>query len=59
MSRILNHEQNTAKYAHLTAQAMARKSGRKLPWDDPEWQKRIRQAKERIAEHDEQRLRFE
>ncbi len=27
MSRILNHEQNTEKYAHLTKQGEARKSG--------------------------------
>ena len=58
MSRILNHEENTAKYAHMTAQAKARKAGRKLPWDDPAWQKRIREAKQRVAEH-ERRLRFD
>jgi hypothetical protein len=58
MSRILNHGENTQKYAHLTKQGEARKSGKKPPWDDPAWQKRIREAKQRVAEH-EQQLRFD
>jgi hypothetical protein len=59
MSRILNHEQNTAKYAHLTKQGEARKSGRKLPWDDPAWQKRIREAKQAVADAAARQLRFD
>ena len=26
--------------------------GRQLPWDDPAWQERIRQAKQQVAEHE-------
>ena len=59
MSRISNHEQNTKKYAHLTKQGEARKVGKKLPWDDPAWQKRIRDAKQAVADAAEGQLRFD
>lgn len=55
--RILTREQTRQKFAHLGARAKARKAGRPLPEDDPEWQKRIREAKQRVAEHEGQ-LRF-
>ena len=59
MSRILNHEQNTKKYAHLTKQGEARKAGIKLPWDTPEWQKEIRDAKQAVADAAANQLRFD
>ena len=45
-------EQTREKFAHLGAAAKARREGRPLPEDDPEWQERIRQAKLRVAEHE-------
>jgi len=41
------------KFAHLSAAAKGRRDGRALPWDDPAWQERIRQAKQRVAEHEQ------
>jgi hypothetical protein len=48
--RILTLEQTRQKFAHLGAAAKARREGRPLPWDDPAWRERIRQAKQRVAE---------
>ena len=45
-------EQIGQKFAHLGAAAKARREGRPLPWDDPAWQERIRQAKQRVAEYE-------
>ena len=59
MSRILNHEQNTKKYAHLKKQGEARKAGLKLPWDEPEWQKAIRDAKQAVPGAAAAQLRFD
>ena len=59
MSRILNHEQNTKKYAHLKKQGEARKAGIKLPWDEPAWQKEIRDAKQAVAKAAARQLRFD
>jgi hypothetical protein len=59
MSRILDNDQNTAKYAHLAKQGEARKAGKKLPWDDPAWQKRIRDAKQVVADAAARQLRFD
>jgi hypothetical protein len=41
------------KYLHLSARAEQRKAGISLPEDDPAWQERIRQAKHRVAEHEQ------
>ena len=48
--RILTLEQTERKFRHLGAAAKARREGQALPWDDPAWQERIRQAKQRVAE---------
>ena len=53
VNRILTGEQIRMKFAHLSAAAKARREGRPLPWDDPAWQERIRQAKQRVAEHEQ------
>ena len=50
--RILTCDQLAQKFRHLTAAAEARQKGIPLPWDDPAWQERIRQAKRRVAEHE-------
>ena len=50
--RTLTFEQTRQKFAHLGRAAKARGEGRPLPWDDPAWQERIRQAKQRVAEHE-------
>ena len=52
VNRILAGEQTRQKFAHLGAAAKARREGRPLPWDDPAWQQRIRQARQRVAEHE-------
>ena len=41
-----------ARLVHLGAAATARTEGRPLPWDDPAWQERIRQAKQQVAEYE-------
>ena len=48
--RILTCAQLAQKFRHLTAAAEARERGIPLPWDDPAWRERIRQAKQRVAE---------
>jgi len=53
VNRILTGEQIRMKFAHLSAAAKGRRDGRALPWDDPAWQERIRQAKQRVAEHEQ------
>ena len=53
VNRILTGEQIRVKFAHLSAAAKARSEDRPLPWDDPAWQERIRQAKQRVAEHEQ------
>ena len=53
VNRILTGEQIRMKFAHLSVAAKARREGRPLPWDDPAWQERIRQAKQRVAEHEQ------
>jgi hypothetical protein len=40
------------KYLHDTLRAEARRKGIPLPEDDPAWQERIRQAQQRVAEHE-------
>jgi hypothetical protein len=50
--RILTLEQTERKFRHLGAAAEARREGRARPWDDPAWQERIRQATQRVAEHE-------
>ena len=50
--RILTVEQIQRKFAHLGAAAEARRKGVPLPWDDPAWREEIRQAKQRVAEHE-------
>ena len=40
------------KFRHLRAAADKRARGEKLPWDDAAWQGEIRQAKQRVAEHE-------
>jgi len=42
----------SVRLVHLGAAAKARREGRPLPWDDPAWQERIRQAKQQVAEHE-------
>jgi hypothetical protein len=59
VNRILTPEQIRQKFAHLGAAAKARREGRPLPWDDPAWQERIRQAKQRVAEYEQSRDRDE
>ena len=54
VNRILTVEQIAKKFAHLGAAAKARREGRRLPEDDPAWQERIRQAKQRVAEWEEE-----
>jgi hypothetical protein len=50
--RTLTFEQTRQKFAHLGRAAKTRREGRRLPEDDPAWQERIRQAKQRVAEHE-------
>ena len=52
VNRILTLEQTERKFRHLGAAARARREGRPLPEDDPAWQERIRQAKQRVAEYE-------
>jgi hypothetical protein len=52
VNRTLTREQTQMKFAHLGAAAKARREGRSLPWDDPAWQERIRQAKQQVAEYE-------
>ena len=46
------------KFAHLSAAATARREGRPQPWDDPVWQKEIRDAKQAVADATARQLRF-
>jgi hypothetical protein len=55
VNRILTGEQIRMKFRHLGAAAEARRKGIPLPWDDPAWQEEIRQAKQRVAEHEARR----
>ena len=57
-NRILTGEQIRMKFAHLSAAANARREGRPLPWDDPALQKRIRDAKQAVADAAARQLRF-
>ena len=53
--RTLTVEQTRQTFAHLGRAAKARREGRSLAWDDPAWQERIRQAKQRVAEYEARR----
>jgi len=50
--RILTVKQIGQKFAHLSKAAEARRKGIPLPEDDPAWQERIRQAKQRVAQYE-------
>jgi hypothetical protein len=50
--RTLTVKQIGQKFAHLAKAAEARRQGIPLPWDDPAWQERIQQAKQRVAEYE-------
>jgi hypothetical protein len=52
--RILTPEQTREKFSKMFGAARARREGRRLPEDDPAWQERIRQAKQRVAERSQE-----
>jgi len=50
MAKKMHHQ--AFKWWHEDAAFETRQKGIPLPWDDPAWQERIRQAKQRVAEHE-------